>query len=251
HLSASDGSMRVRTVARKHPDARSFLADLALELRAPPSRRYPRAAYGLLIPGGHALLFHSMYTAAPLARRMPNHRRRDPLRVLIERMLHEPAINRLLWSAIFAHYYRDGDHFVDGAEDFAFFMDAGTTARRYAARLGLASTLVQQAVELPFDASPSACARASALLEGCERLCRAHDLQPVGCDVLAIRGVAPGRSHALRLSTAVALRSPADERRARALLNAQATLAADHGATVLPGKGVYAAADTLASTLTE
>ena len=247
HLAASDGSLRVKTVARKHPSARGLIADLALELRAPRSQRCPRAAYGLLIPGG-ALLFHSMYTREPRGRRMLNHRRRDPMRVVVERMLHVPMVNRALWSAIFAHYYGDGDCFVDDAEDFAFFMDAGTTTRAYAARLGLSSALVQQVLELPFDASAAACGAASALLEGCERLCRAHDVEPVGWDVLAIRGEASGRSHALRFSMAVALRSPADDGDARAFLGAQASLAADHGARVLTGKGVYADADTLAAT---
>jgi FAD/FMN-containing dehydrogenase len=75
HLAADDGSMRVRTVVRKHADARALLADLALELRAPRSRRCPRAAYGLLIRGCGALLFHSTYTRAPRGRTMPNHPR--------------------------------------------------------------------------------------------------------------------------------------------------------------------------------
>jgi hypothetical protein len=247
HLAASDGSLRVRTVVRKHPDARALLADLALELRAPRSRRCPRGAYGLLIRGCGALLFHSTYTHEPRARRMPNHRRRDPLRAVIERAMHVPKLNRAVWWGIFTHYYRDGDHFVDDADDFAFFMDTGTTARAIAARLGLWSSLVQQVLELPFDASPAACRAASALLEGCERLCRAHDVQPVVWDVLAIRGDAPER-HALRFTTAVALRSPADEGEARAFLGAQASLAADHGARVLPGKSVYADAETLAAT---
>ena len=74
-------------------------------------------------------------------------------------------------------------------------------------------------------------------------------MQPVGWDVLAIRGDARGRSHALRFSTAVALRSPRDEGRARAFLCAQAKLAAEHGGRVLPGKGVYADAETLAATM--
>jgi hypothetical protein len=244
HLTASDGSLRVRTVVRKHPDAPALLADLALELRAPRSSRCPRAAYGLLIRGCGALLFHSTYTREPRGRTMPNHRRRDPLRAAIERGFHVPALNRALWWAIFTHYYRDGDHFVDDAEDFAFFMDAATSA--YASRLGLESSLVQQVLELPFDASPAACRDASALLERCERLCRAHGVQPIVWDVLALRGE---RSHALRFTTAVALPRSADERAARAFFCAQARLAADHGAKVLIGKGVYADTETLAATM--
>jgi FAD/FMN-containing dehydrogenase len=236
HLAARDGSLRVKTVVRKHPDARTLLAELALELRAPPSRRCPRGAYGVLVRGCGALLFHSMYTREPRGRRMPNHRRRDPLRSAVERGFHVAAVNRALWWAIFTHYYRDGDHFIDDAEDFAFFMDAGTS-----------NALVQQVLELPFDASPSACRDASALLEQCDRLCDAHAVQPVVWDVLALRGLT--RSHALRFTTAVALRSPADEARARAFLGAQARLAREHGARVLPGKGVYADRETLAATM--
>lgn len=246
HLAAGDGTLRVKTFARKHADARSFLADLALELRAPASRMCPRGAYGLLIPGGGALLFRSMYTRERRGRRMPNHRRRDPVRVLIERMFHEPTLNRALWWAIFSFYYRDGDSFVDDAEDFAFFMDAGTTVRRYADALGLSFALVQQVIEVPFDASDEACRRVNALLEGCERLCREHAVRPVTWDVVAIRD--GGRGHALRFATAVALSGSASTDRARALLAAQARFAADYGARVLPGKGVYADADTLAAT---
>ncbi len=246
HLAGGDGRVRVETVARKHPDARSFVADLALDLRAPPSRRRPRGAYGLLIPGCGALLFRSSYTGARRGRRMPNHRRRDPLRVLLERMFHEPTLNRALWRGIFDLYYRDGDRFVDEAEDFAFFMDAGARLRVHAERLGLGFALVQQVVELPFDASPSACRDAAAMVEGCEALCRAHRVRPVTCDVLAIRGRAG--DHALRFATAVALPRSKDETRARGLLSAQARLAASHGARVLIGKGVYADAETLAAT---
>lgn len=246
HLAARDGSLRVKTVARKHPSAASFLADLALELRAPPSRRCPRGAYGLLIPGGAALLFHSLYTHEPRARRMPNHRRRDPLRGALERVLFVPTLNRAAWSAIFTHYYGDGDQFVDDSDDFAFFMDASATGRAWAARIGLWTALVQQVIELPFDASESACRVASALVDGCERLCRSYDVQPIGWDVLAVRG--RGDAHALRFSMAAPLRSPADERHAGAFFAAQATLAATYGARVLVGKGVYADADTLAAT---
>lgn len=245
HLAAPGGALRVKTVARKHPDARGLLADLALELRVPPSRRSPRGAYGLLIPGGGALLFHSMYTRAPRGRRMPNHRRHDPLRGVIERMLHVPAISRALWPAIFTHYYGDGDVFVDEAEDFSFFMDSGPTVRAPGARLWFASTLLQQVLELPFDASAEACRAASALVDACGQLCRARGILPVGWDVLAVRG-AP--SHTLRLSTAVPIRSASDAASARAFLAAQATLAASHGARVLFGKGVYADAATLAAT---
>lgn len=246
HLTASDGSLRVKTVVRKHPDARSLLADLALELRAPRSRRCPRGAYGLLVLGCGALLFHSMYTREPRGRRMPNHRRRDWLRVAVERGFHMPMLNRALWWAIFTHYYRDGDCFVDDAEDFAFFMDTGATAQALAQRLGIRTRLVQQVLALPFDATPAACRDASALLESCARLCRAHDVQPVVWDVLAIRGES---THALRLTTAIALQRPADESAASAFLGAQARLAAGHGARVLPGKGVYADAATMAATM--
>jgi len=247
HLAESDGSVRVRTVARKHADARGLLADLALELRAPPSRRCPRGAYGLLIPGGGALLFHSMYTREQRGRTMPNHRRRDSLRVLLERMLHNPTLNRAVWRGIFTHYYRDGDHFVDDAADFAFFMDTGGKEPGYVARLGGSSTLVQQVLELPFDGSPGACSGANTFVEGCERLSRSHDVQPVGWDVLAVRGEAPAGSHTLRFSTAVALRTSSDGGQVRAFLRAQARLAADHGARVLVGKGVYADTETLAA----
>ncbi|MFO0686517.1 MAG: FAD-dependent oxidoreductase [Sandaracinus sp.] len=250
HLAAQDGSLRVRTVARKHPDARGLFADLALELSAPPSTRNPRGAYALLVPGGGALLFHSTYTGAPRARRMMNHRRRDPMRGLVERILHVPALNRALWRVIFEQYYGDGDHFVDAAEDFAFFMDAGTAARAQAAQLGLAlGALVQQVIELPFDAGPGAQDRASALALGFERLCRVHDVQPIGCDVVAVRGAAG--AHALRFSTAVPIARAEDEDRARTLLAAQAALAAEHGGRVLVGKGVYADARTLAETSRE
>ena len=248
HLAASDGTLRVKTFARKHESVRSLLTDLALELRAPPSRMCPRGAYGVLIPGGEGLLFHSMYTREPRARRMPNHRRRDPLRVIVERMFHEPSLNRTLWKAIFALYYNDGDSFVDDAEDFAFFMDAGTTVRRHAARVGLSFSVVQQVLELPFDASAEAVEGASALFEASAELARTHGVQPVGRDVIAIRG-ASGRTHALRLATAVALRGEADDAMMRAFLGAQAKLGARHGAHVIPGKGVYADADTLATTM--
>lgn len=248
HLAADDGSVRVKTFARKHPNARSLLADLALELRAPRSARCPRGAYGLLIPGSGALRFRSTYTRERGGRRMPNHRRRDPLRGLVEQMFRMPTINHAVWRAIFAHYYRDGDGFVDDVEDFAFFMDAGTTVRAHAARLGLSSALVQQVLEVPFDASAAAVRAADALVAGCERLCRDHAVRPVTWDVLAIRDDAPGRTHALRFAMAIALPGSAEEGRARRLLGAQARLAAEHGARVLWGKGVYADADTLAAT---
>lgn len=251
HLADAGGATRVRTVARKHPDARALLADLAIELGAPRSMRNPRGAYGLLVPGGGALLFHSTYTHAPRGRRMMNHRRRDPMRGIVEQVLHVSTLNRALWRTIFEHYYQDGDHFVDDAADFAFFMDAGATARAYAARMGLASSLVQQVLELPFDASDAAVGAASALLAACERLSSVHDVQPIGCDVLGIRSAEPGRAHALRFSTAVALRRGASEVRARAFLGAQASVAADHGARVLASKGVYADAATLAATTRE
>ncbi len=250
HLAAADGSLRVRTVARKHADAVSMLADLALDLSELPSARAPRGAYGLLIPGGAALVFRSMYTHAPRARRMPNHRRKDSLRVLIERALRVPTVNRAVWRGIFDHYYRDGDHFVDDAADFAFFMDARLAAGRATAVLGLTSALVQQVIELPFDASAVACADASRLIARCEGLCRAHDLEPMAADVLAVRG-ARGRSHTLRLSTTFALARPEDAHGARALFAAQASAAAVHGARVLPGKGVYADTETLAATSKE
>ncbi len=247
HLLADDGSMRVKTIVRKHPNARSLIDDLAMELRAPRSQQCPRGAYALLVPGCGALLFHSTYTCEPRGRRMPNHRRRNPLRAIVERLLHVPALNRAISGTVHA-LLQDGDQFVDDADDFAFFMDTGTTARRYAARLGLWDPPVQQVLELPFDASVTACAAASALLDGCERLCRAYKIQPLVWDVLAIRGDA-GR-HALRFTTAVALRRLADDG-ARALLAAQATLAARFGAKVLRGKGVFADTDTLAATTGE
>jgi len=251
HLVAADGTLRVRTVARKHPDARSLLADLALELNEPPSTRAPRGAYGLLIPGGAALLFHSMYTHAPRARRMPNHRRKDALRVLLERALRVPTVNRAVWRGIFTHYYADGDHFVDDAADFAFFMDARTTARGPAALLGLTSALVQQVIELPFEASPAACRDVSVLIDRCGGLCRRHALEPMGWDVLAVRGDPPTRSHTLRLSTAIALGRAEDEQKAAVLFAAQATAALTHGGRVLPGKGVYADTETLAASSKE
>ncbi|MBN8613171.1 MAG: FAD-dependent oxidoreductase [Deltaproteobacteria bacterium] len=251
HLAAADGSLRVRTVARKHPDARSLLADLALELHEPPSTRAPRGAYGLLIPGGAALLFHSMYTHAPRARRMPNHRRKDALRVLLERALRVPTVNRAVWRGIFAHYYADGDHFVDDAADFAFFMDARTTARGPAQLLGLTSALVQQVIELPFVGTVGACRDVGALIDRCAGLCLRHAIEPMGWDVLPVRGDPPMRSHTLRLSTTIALGETDDEGKAAALFAAQASAALDHGGRVLPGKGVYADTATLAASCKE
>jgi decaprenylphospho-beta-D-ribofuranose 2-oxidase len=98
-----------------------------------------------------ALYFTSAFTTNAKGRRMPLHRPKLALRVVVEWVMRRPKLSKLLWHVYFLYLYRDGQEFVDDLEGFTFFMDGNARAKRIAKRFGFAMRNVQQTFIVPSE----------------------------------------------------------------------------------------------------
>jgi decaprenylphospho-beta-D-ribofuranose 2-oxidase len=98
-----------------------------------------------------ALIFTSTFTPETKRRRMPLHRPKLPLRILVEWLMRVPFISKLAWRFYFRFLYKDPDEYWDDLEGFTFFMDGNARAKRIAKRLGFKMRNVQQTFVVPSD----------------------------------------------------------------------------------------------------
>jgi decaprenylphospho-beta-D-ribofuranose 2-oxidase len=97
-----------------------------------------------------ALLFHSRYVDTP---------RRKPLAVLhqpekwrrrtIDLLLRINLLNRIVWWFIFTVLFRREHTYIDGLEDYTFFMDGNVHAKELGRRLGFKMRVLQQTFIVP------------------------------------------------------------------------------------------------------
>jgi FAD/FMN-containing dehydrogenase len=107
--------------------------------------------------------------------RYVNTSRRKPLRLLHEPerwlrrlfdlALRAPWLNALGWWLTFRVLFRRPRTYVDGFEDFTFFMDGNVHARRLGQRLGLAMRVLQQTFVVPAAAAAAFLDEMSAALD--------------------------------------------------------------------------------------
>jgi decaprenylphospho-beta-D-ribofuranose 2-oxidase len=98
-----------------------------------------------------ALLFTSNFTPETKRRRMPLHRPKLQLRVLVEWLMRVPFISKLLWRFYFRFLFKDPDEYWDDLEGFSFFMDGNARAKRIAKHLGFSMRNIQQTFVVPSD----------------------------------------------------------------------------------------------------
>lgn len=98
-----------------------------------------------------ALFFTSTYARNAKRRRMPLHRPRLLLRILVEWLMRVPFISKLLWRFYFRLMFKDGEEYVDDIEGFAFFMDGNARAKRIGKSLGFKMRNAQQTFVVPSD----------------------------------------------------------------------------------------------------
>jgi decaprenylphospho-beta-D-ribofuranose 2-oxidase len=161
-VGSTDGKIGVRTIVRKY----NTFADLAADLVPTAKRTYLEdsdpgdpekldAIWSALDTRGDgsqsALVFTSTFTTTPDRRRMPLHRPKLALRVLVEWMMRVPFISKLLWRFYFRFMYRDRDEFIDDLDGFTFFMDGNVRAKHIGKRLGFAMRNIQQTFVVPSD----------------------------------------------------------------------------------------------------
>jgi decaprenylphospho-beta-D-ribofuranose 2-oxidase len=101
-----------------------------------------------------ALYFTSAFTTNAKGRKMPLHRPRLTLRLLVEWLMRAPSLSKLLWRIYFELLYQDQQEFIDDLEGFTFFMDGNARAKRVAKRFGFAMRNVQQTFIVPARGDP-------------------------------------------------------------------------------------------------
>jgi FAD/FMN-containing dehydrogenase len=103
-----------------------------------------------------ALVIRSRYLDT--SRRRPLRLLHQPdrlLRRLFDMVLRVPLINALGWWLTFRVLFRREQTYIDGLEDFTFFMDGNVRAKELGLRLGLAMRVLQQTFIVPAAAAPS------------------------------------------------------------------------------------------------
>jgi decaprenylphospho-beta-D-ribofuranose 2-oxidase len=98
-----------------------------------------------------ALIFTSNFTTEAKRRRMPLHRPKLLLRVLVEWLMRVPFISKLAWRFYFRFLFKDPDEYWDDLEGFTFFMDGNARAKRIAKHLGFSMRNIQQTFVVPSD----------------------------------------------------------------------------------------------------
>jgi hypothetical protein len=228
---ATDGVLRVQTIAHRCPSLTVLVEHLARSLVEPVDIEAPVGTCALLIPGGRGLVFRSSYSSAPVARRMPNTRQAGPIRRWCEHALANASINRAVWGAIYEHFYADGDIFIDPLEDFLFFMSARPRGR----------SITQQVLELPFDPNDADSLRnAAAALRALEAHLDDARMSPLSCDLVPVRD-----SNQLRVAMAFPVDARSNTAALRSGLRRVADVVASFGGAVHLSKGVFASSRTL------
>jgi decaprenylphospho-beta-D-ribofuranose 2-oxidase len=161
-VGAAGGGIGVRTVVRKYDTFRDLAADLVptarrtyLEDSDPADPEKLDAIWSALDTRGDgtqsALFFTSTFTTTSERHRMPLHRPRLALRVVVEWLMRVSFISKILWRIYFRFLYHDGDEFIDDLEGFTFFMDGNVRAKQIAKRLGFSMRNAQQTFVVPSD----------------------------------------------------------------------------------------------------
>jgi decaprenylphospho-beta-D-ribofuranose 2-oxidase len=102
---------------------------------------------------GRALLFHSRYVDTP--RRKPFailHQPERLLRRFVDLLLRVSVLNTVVWWFIFTVLLRREHTYIDGLEDYTFFMDGNVHAKALGMRLGFQMRLLQQTFIVPSGA---------------------------------------------------------------------------------------------------
>ena len=128
----------------------------ALASSTVPHREAPgpdmEASYGAWF-GERALLFRSRYVE-PTRRRKPLpllHQPSSPLRALTDIILRNQALNRIVWFLTFHVVARKARSYVDGLEDYTFFMDGNSRAKSVGRAFGAPMRSLQQTFLVPAD----------------------------------------------------------------------------------------------------
>jgi decaprenylphospho-beta-D-ribofuranose 2-oxidase len=97
-----------------------------------------------------ALLFQSRYVDTPRRTPLPVLHQPEKLRRrVIDLLLRVPLFNRIAWWFIFTVMFRRQRTYVDGLEDYTFFMDGNVHAKQLGMRLGLQMRVLQQTFLVP------------------------------------------------------------------------------------------------------
>jgi decaprenylphospho-beta-D-ribofuranose 2-oxidase len=158
----TDGRIGIRTTVRKFESFEALASDLVPTTRKtvaeesdPHDPGKLDSIWSALDTRGKgaqsALLFTSAFTTTGDRRRMPLHRPKLLLRVVVEWLMRVGFLSRLLWRFYFRFLFRDGEVFIDDLEGFTFFMDGNARAKRIAKRFGFAMRNAQQTFVVPSD----------------------------------------------------------------------------------------------------
>lgn len=164
-VGSTEGQIGVRTIVRKFNTFADLAADLVpateqmcVEDSDPSDPEKLDAIWSALDTRGNggqsALFFTSTYTTTPKRRRMPLHRPRLLIRLLVEWLMRVSFISKLLWLIYFHLMFRDGEEYIDDLQGFAFFMDGNARAKRIGKLLGFKMRDVQQTFIVPSDPGP-------------------------------------------------------------------------------------------------
>jgi decaprenylphospho-beta-D-ribofuranose 2-oxidase len=157
-----DQELRVRTIVRKFATFKELAADLVPETKGmieqdsdPKNPKKLDAIWSALDTRGDgtqsALFFTSAYTTETKGKRMPLHRPKLLLRILVEWLMRVPFISKLLWRIYFRFLFDDREEFIDHVDGFTFFMDGNARAKRIGKCLGFSMKNIQQTFVVPRD----------------------------------------------------------------------------------------------------
>ena len=150
----------------------------------------PEGIFSFAFLDGRSVVHRSRYTAGARLRPMPIARRPSPPRLLLEALVWCPPIARLLWSFIYAVYYRLRTTFVDELFSFTFLMDTNARAAAFYRRRVGDVFFVQETYVIPAslrDRAASA-ARLASFLRDVATALAARGMEPNLFDVLYVRG---------------------------------------------------------------
>jgi decaprenylphospho-beta-D-ribofuranose 2-oxidase len=158
----TDGRIGVRTTVRKFETFDNLAADLVpttsrtlAEDSDPRDEDKLDSIWSALDTRGKgaqsALLFTSVITTTSDRRRMPLHRPKLALRIVVEWLMRVGFVSRVLWRVYFRFLYRDGEQYIDDLEGFTFFMDGNARAKKIARRFGFKARNAQQTFVVPSD----------------------------------------------------------------------------------------------------
>jgi decaprenylphospho-beta-D-ribofuranose 2-oxidase len=193
-LSVGQPHIGVETRIEKYTSFKDLARDLVPAIASasgpPPGTTSPDwdAIYAGLYPAGGKspswMLFTSKFTTDPERRRLFLDQRNNPIRIAGEWLMRLPLFCELI-SWCFFTFTRNGATYIDDLADFLFFMDANTTAKRIARRIGFKLKTVQQTFIVPVDpSSTGAEARLVEWLDCAQDLFRTRGLAPTLQDVL-------------------------------------------------------------------